>query len=44
MKNHEWVNGKLLQTNKKYSQLKLKQKENMDVYDRGIRYRVIGRM
>ena len=29
MKNHEWVNGKLLQTNKKYSQLKLKQKEKI---------------
>lgn len=28
MKNHEWVDGKLLQTNKKYSHLKLKQKEN----------------
>ena len=29
MKNHEWVDGKLLQTNKKYSQLKLKQKEKI---------------
>ena len=29
MKNHEWVGGKLLQTNKKYSQLKLKQKEKI---------------
>lgn len=29
MKNHEWVDGKLLQMNKKYSQLKLKQKEKI---------------
>ena len=29
MKNHEWVDGKLLQTNKKYSHLKLKQKEKI---------------
>ncbi len=29
MRNHEWVNGKLLQTNKKYSHLKLKQKEKI---------------
>ena len=29
MKNHEWIDGKLLQTNKKYSQLKLKQKEKI---------------
>lgn len=29
MKNHEWVDGKLLQTNKKYSQLKMKQKEKI---------------
>ena len=29
MKNHERVNGKLLQTNKKYSHLKLKQKERI---------------
>ena len=29
MKNHEWVDGKLLQTNKKYSQLKRKQKEKI---------------
>ena len=29
MKNHKWVDGKLLQTNKKYSQLKLKQKEKI---------------
>lgn len=29
MKNHEWIEGKLLQTNKKYSQLKLKQKEKI---------------
>ena len=29
MKNHEWVDGKLLQTNKKYSHLKQKQKERI---------------
>ena len=29
MKNHEWVGGKLLQTNKKYSHLKQKQKEKI---------------
>ena len=29
MKNHEWVDGKLLQTNKKYSHLKQKQKEKI---------------
>ena len=29
MKNHEWVDGKLLQTNKKYSHLKLRQKEKI---------------
>ena len=29
MKNHEWVDGKLLQTNKKYAHLKLKQKEKI---------------
>ncbi|MCI6794868.1 MAG: hypothetical protein MR581_02595 [Lachnospiraceae bacterium] len=29
MKNHVKVDGKLLQTNKKYSQLKLKQKEKI---------------
>ena len=29
MKNHEWVDGKLLQTNKKYSHLKHKQKERI---------------
>ena len=29
MKNHEWVDGRLLQTNKKYSHLKLKQKEKI---------------
>ena len=29
MKNHEWIDGRLLQTNKKYSQLKLKQKERI---------------
>ena len=29
MKNHEWVEGKLLQTNKKYSHLKQKQKEKI---------------
>ena len=29
MKNHEWVDGKLLQTNKKYSHLKQKQKERL---------------
>ena len=37
MKNHEWIDGKLLQTNKKYSHLKQKQKEQIyqwmyDVY------------
>ena len=30
MKNHEWTDGKLLQTNKKYSHLKLKQKEKIN--------------
>lgn len=29
MKNHEWIDGKLLQTNKKYSHLKQKQKEKI---------------
>lgn len=29
MKNHEWVDGKLLQTNKKYSHLKQRQKEKI---------------
>ena len=29
MKNHEWIDGRFLQTNKKYSQLKLKQKERI---------------
>ena len=29
MKNHEWVDGKLLQTNKKYSHLKQKQRDNI---------------
>lgn len=29
MKNHEWTDGKLLQTNKKYSHLKVKQKEKI---------------
>lgn len=29
MKNHKWVDGKLLQTNKKYAQLKLRQKEKI---------------
>ena len=29
MKNHEWVDGKLLLTSKKYSHLKLKQKEKI---------------
>ena len=29
MKNHEWVDGRLLQTNKKYSHLKQKQKERI---------------
>ena len=29
MKNHEWVDGKLLQTNKKYSHLKQKQKDKI---------------
>ena len=29
MKNHRWSDGKLLQTNKKYSHLKLKQKEKI---------------
>ncbi len=29
MKNHEWVDGQLLQTNKKYSQLKQSQKETI---------------
>ena len=29
MKNHEWADGKLLQTNKKYSHLKLKHKEKI---------------
>ena len=29
MKNHEWVDGQLLQTNKKYSQLKQSQKEKI---------------
>ena len=29
MKKHKWVNGQLLQTNKKYSHLKLKQKEKI---------------
>jgi hypothetical protein len=29
MKNHEWVDDRLLQTNKKYSQLKLVQKEKI---------------
>ena len=35
MKNHEWVDGKLLQSNKKYSHLKLKQKEKINqwMYD-----------
>jgi len=28
LKNHEWVDGKLLQTNKKYSHLKQKQKQD----------------
>ena len=28
-KNHEMIDGKLLQTDKKYSQLKLKQKEKI---------------
>jgi len=28
-KNHEMIDGKLLQTNKKYAQLKLKQKEKI---------------
>lgn len=32
MKNHEYINGKLLQTNKKYSQLKLKQKEKIHAW------------
>ena len=32
MKNHEYVDGKLLQTNKKYSQLKLKQKEKIHAW------------
>ena len=29
MKNHEWLDGKLLQTNKKYSHLKMRQKEKI---------------
>ena len=29
MKNHEWIDGQLLQTNKKYSQLKQSQKEKI---------------
>ena len=29
MKNHEWIDGKLLQTNKKYSNLKQKQKDKI---------------
>lgn len=29
MKNHEWIDGKLLQTNKKYSHLKQKQREKI---------------
>lgn len=29
MKNHEWVDGKLLQTNKRYEQLKQKQKDKI---------------
>lgn len=32
MKNHEMVDGKLLQTNKKYSQLKQKQKDKIAVW------------
>ena len=28
-KNHEMIDGKLLQTDKKYAQLKLKQKQRM---------------
>ena len=30
-KNHEMIDGKLLQTDKKYAQLKLKQKEKLNV-------------
>lgn len=29
MKNHEWVGDKLLQTNKKYSHLKQKQRDKI---------------
>ena len=29
MKNHEWIDGKLLQTNKKHSHLKQKQKDKI---------------
>ena len=32
MKNHEWVDGKLLQTNKKYSHLKQKQKDKIHTW------------
>ena len=46
MKNHEVVNGQLLQTNKKYSSLKLKQKEKIyqwmyEAYER--KYKELGK-
>ena len=46
MKNHEWVNGQLLQTNKRYANLKQKQKAKIsqwmyDIYE--AKYRQLNR-
>ena len=41
MKNHEWVDGKLLQTNKKYSHLKQKQKERLKSKPHSCRFKAL---